>query len=309
MAVCLALLPLFPSVWAWFPIRFGLGLCEELVFITGDIWINQLAEERTRGRLIGIYGAFLHGGFAVGPLTIIALGTGDWTALYLGIAVVLLGLVPLAAARGAAPATEGKPRARLRHYLRVATTLMVAGLMFGLIASATESLLPVYALGKGLDEESAALLLTLFVCGSVLGQLPVGWLADHVEHRRLLFAGSLITLLALATLPLVIRQAPLMWLVMLAMGASLGSFYVVAMTMMGRRYRGADLIGVNTSFVFIWGVGATLGPGLSGSAMTAFGPDGMPALGVLLCAAFLIVCLRPEQAREQPIRDGDSGRA
>jgi len=65
MAACMCLLPVFPNVWAWFPIRFALGLGTELVFIAGDIWINQLAEERTRGRLIGVYGMFLHGGFAL----------------------------------------------------------------------------------------------------------------------------------------------------------------------------------------------------------------------------------------------------
>ena len=32
MALSLALLPLFPNVWAWFPIRFALGLSAELVY-------------------------------------------------------------------------------------------------------------------------------------------------------------------------------------------------------------------------------------------------------------------------------------
>jgi len=291
--VCgLALLPVFPNVWAWFPIRFAIGLGTELVFIGGDIWINQLAEDRTRGRLIGVYGMFLHGGFAVGPLAIIAFGSDDWTVLYVAMAVVLSGLIPLVATMGEMPASEEKPRARLHHYIRVATTLMVAGLMFGLIDSSVVSLLPVYGLEKGLDEESAAFLLTLFVSGSVLGQLPVGWLADHIEHRRLLFAASLTALVALAALPAMIGEPLLVWPVMLTLGASLGSFYIVAMTMMGRRYRGADLIGVNTSFVFIWGVGAAVGPGLSGGSMDIFGPDGMPALGMVLCAAFLLLCLR-----------------
>jgi MFS family permease len=296
MAVCLALLPVFPNVWAWFPIRFALGLFEELVLVAGDIWINQLAEERTRGRLIGVYGMFLHAGFAVGPLAIILLGSEDWTVLYVGIAVVSLGMLPLLAARGAMAADEGKPRARLPHYLRVATLLMVAGLMFGLIGSATESLLPIYGLAKGLDEKSAAFLLALFAIGAVFGQLPAGWLADHFEHRGLLVAASLSTAIALLLMPALIETRFLIAPVMLVMGASLGSFYIVAMTMMGRRYRGADLIGVNTSFVFLWGVGAALGPGLSGTAMTVFGPDGMPALGVLLCVAFFLMFLRPARS-------------
>ena len=241
---------------------------------------------------MGVYGMFLHGGFAVGPLAIIALGSDTWTVLYVGMAVVISGLVPLVAAMGAVPAIKEKPRARLRHYVRVATTLMLAGLMFGLIESSVVSLLPIYGMEKGLDEASAAFLLTLFVFGAVLGQLPAGWLADHFEPRRLLFAGSLTALVALATLPVVIEEPLLVWPVMLILGAALGSFYIVAMTMMGRRYRGADLIEVNTSFVFIWGVGAAVGPGLSGSSMDLFGPDGMPALGVILCVVFLFLCLR-----------------
>ena len=55
---------------------------------------------------------------------------------------------------------------------------------------------------------------------------------------------------------------------------------------------GDDLIGVNTSFVFVWGAGAAVGPGMAGAAMHTFGPDGMPALGVVLCAAFLLLLLR-----------------
>lgn len=292
MVVCLVLLPLFPNVWAWFPIRFALGFGEELVFIATDIWINQLAQDRTRGRLIGTYGIFLLAGFAVGPLTLMTLGSEDWTVLWVGIAVVLFGLLPLVAARGTTPAIEGEPRARLRHYLRVATTLMVAGLMFGLINSAAESLLAVYGLQKGLDEGSATFLLLLLVLGSIMGQLPAGWLADHFDHLRILATNCVTTLLAMGMLPLAIEHPALMWPVMLMMGASLGSFYVVAMTMMGRRYRGAELIGVNTSFVFFWGLGSAVGPGLSGSAMTALGSDGMPAVGVALCAAFLTVCIR-----------------
>ena len=292
MAVCLALLPLFPNVWAWFPIRFALGFSEELVFIATDIWINQLAQEHTRGRLIGTYGTFLLAGFAVGPMTIMALGSENWTVLYVGIAVVLCGWLPLIAVRGASHATPGESRARLRHFLRVATTLMSAGLMFGLINSAAESLLTVYGLQKGLDEQSATFLLTLLVLGALAGQFPVGWLADHFEPLRLLAAGCLTTLVALATVPFAIHHPLPISLIMLVMGASLGSFYVIAMTMMGRRFRGAELIGVNTSFVFIWGLGSALGPGLSGGAMTVFGPDGMPAVGVALCAVFLVVCIR-----------------
>ena len=287
MVVALALLPVFDNVWMWFPIRFFLGFAAELTFVGGDIWINQIARDRTRGRLLGVYGMFLHGGFAVGPLTIYLVGSDDWTALYLGIAVVVMALVPLYFVRGGAPKIEGKPRARMLHFLRVAPSLMVAALMFGLIDSATLTLMPVYGIEKGLDAETSALLLTMFVVGSVIGQLPVGWLADHVDRRRLLAVVVFVSMVSIAMIPFVIGDTLLTWLVMIFMGIALGSFYVISMAMIGVRFKGADLVGINASFVFLWGMGGVVGPSISGAAMDTMGPEGMPVVGTVFCALFL----------------------
>ncbi len=300
IAIALVLLPAFPNVWAWFPIRFFLGLSAELVFTGGDIWINQLASDRTRGRLIGVYGMFLHGGFAVGPVAIAVLGSEDWTALYFGVVVILLGLLPLSRAGGAAPRIEGKPRARMLHFFRIAPTLMLAGLMFGLIDSTLFAVLPVYGIERGLGPETAALLLTMLVLGAVMGQLPVGWLADHMDRRWLMAGCAFVTMVAIAALPLVIGNGLLTWAAMLLMGMSLGSVYLVGMTMIGQRFEGADLVGINASFVFLWGLGMVLGPSLGGAAMDLFGPEGMPVMAVVFCVLFLGVILGRIRARAEP---------
>ena len=52
-----------------------------------------------------------------------------------------------------------------------------------------------------------------------------------------------------------------------------------------------DLIGINASFIFLWGLGDVIGPAFSGGAMWAVGPDGMPLVGVVFSAAFLAFIL------------------
>ena len=307
MVIALALLPVFNNVWLWFPIRFFLGFATELTFTGGDIWINQLAEDRSRGRLLGVYGMFLHGGFAIGPLTIAVVGSDDWTALYLGIAVILIAMVPLYLARGGTPEIEGKPRARMLYFLRIAPTLMFAALMFGLIDSSTLTLLPVYGIDKGLDAESAALLLTMFVVGSVIGQVPIGWLADHMDRRRLMAGCVFLSMLSIALIPAVIGNTALTWLIMMLMGVSLGSFYVISMAMIGARFKGADLVGINASFVFLWGIGGVVGPSISGIAMDALGPEGMPMVGAAFCATFLGFVLWRIRVMEPQERTGKPG--
>ena len=292
LVVSLALLPVFPTVWAWFPIRFLLGLSDEFVFTAGDIWINQLADDRRRGRLIGVAGMFQHGGFAIGPVVVWALGTESWTALYIGIAIVLVGFVPLALARGAPVALAGDHRARILYFLKIAPSLMLAGLMFGLIDSATLSLLPVYGRRMGLEETMAVLMLTIFVIGSIAVQIPVGFLADRYDARRLMAGCTLIALISIGVLPFVVTDSILIYPTLLVMGATLGSFYTIALVAMGRRFRSAQLVGVMTSFMFLWALGSMVGPAISGGAMDILGPNGMPIVSAALCVIFLIVLVR-----------------
>jgi MFS family permease len=298
MVVGLLLLPVFPNVWAWFPIRFLIGLSAELIFVGGDIWINQIARDETRGRLIGVYGTFLHAGFAVGPATIAVVGSDSWFALYLGVGIVVCGLIPLALSGGSAPPVEGKPRSRMLYFFRIAPTLMIAALMFGLIDSTVLALLPVYGVQKGLDAETASLLLTMFVMGGVVGQIPIGILADRMDRKLLLTWTTLIAMLSIGVLPFVIGNPTQTWAVMMVMGVSVGSFYVIAMAMIGIRFKGADLVSINASFVFLWGLGDVVGPFISGTAIDVWGPDGLPVTGAVVCALFLVFIVSRRERHE-----------
>jgi len=290
VALSLVLLPIFDNVWLWFPIRFLLGLSAELVWTAGDVWINQLARPERRGRIIGITGFFQHGGFAIGPLMLLFLGTATWLPLYIGAAVVLAGIVPLfLAGRARVRGGHGDSRARIWHFLRIAPGLMVAGLMFGLIDSATLSLLPVYGSRKGLDSNMVEGMLAIFVVGAMLAQIPMGWLTDHVPARSLMLGAALLALAMLLVMPWAIADPVLIYPLLALLGAGLGSFYTIALSEMGRRFAGGSLIGVTTSFMFLWASGSVVGPGLSGAAIDIGGPDAMPMLAAALTFAFVLL--------------------
>jgi MFS family permease len=292
MAISLALIPVFPNVWIWFPLRFLLGFCAEMVFTAGDIWLNQLAEDKNRGKTLAVAGVFQHAGFAFGPVVIGLVGTESWLAIYIGIAAMTLGLLPLMLGRGTNIAIEGEHRARIFHFFRVAPVLMVAGLMFGLIDESVLALLIVYGERKGLDELAAAFLLTSFLFGSVLGQFPLGWLADRIDRTKLIAGCVAVTLLMLLALPFIVLDPVLSTIALGLMGATVGSTYMVALAMMGEQFKGGELVGITTSFMFLWAFGAFVAPALSGGAMAIAGPDGMPVLAAGLSVLFLILLVR-----------------
>ena len=283
----LVLLPAFPDVYAWFPIRFVLGGAIEFLFIACDVWINQVAEEKTRGRVIGIYGLVMSAGFAVGPLVINVTGIEGWLPFLIGIGFLLLATLPLSLSRGVVPQIEGHPSGRILYFLLIAPTLMIAGMMYGFVDSAALSFLPIYGLGFGYDQSTVVTMVTVIIIGSVVAQLPVGWLADHVGGRVMIIGATTATLISGGLLPFVIEQPVLLWPTLLVLGGALGAFYTIGMVMIGRRFRGADLVAVNAVFVLMWGIGAVGGPAITGAAMDAFGLNAMPAVVVIACLLYL----------------------
>jgi MFS family permease len=291
VALSLVLLPIFPNVWIWFPIRFLLGLSSELVWTAGDVWINQLAPEKKRGRIIGLTGFFQHGGFAVGPILLAFMGTQTWWPLYIGIVIVMMGLLPLGLTGPAATFGQHESSARILHFLKVAPGLMIAGFMFGLIDSATLSLLPVYGLRKDLGADLAEAMLSIFVIGAMLGQIPMGILAERFGARKLILSGACLSLVCLLVMPVTITHPMLIFPVLGLLGAGLGTFYTVALVDMGSRFKGGALIGITTSFMFLWATGSVIGPGISGLAIELGGPDAMPLTGAALTLAFILLLI------------------
>ena len=68
VAIMLIALPTFRSYETWLVIRFVLGMGNSLLFTTGDTWMNQIVNDRVRGRWMGIYITFGMAGWAVGPI-------------------------------------------------------------------------------------------------------------------------------------------------------------------------------------------------------------------------------------------------
>ena len=62
------LMPLFDNLIAWFVLRGLMGAAVNGLFVISETWVNAVAVERSRGRVLAIYGAVLSGSFALGPL-------------------------------------------------------------------------------------------------------------------------------------------------------------------------------------------------------------------------------------------------
>ena len=74
----LVLLRLSDELRLWFLLRFVLGAAIGILSALSEAWINALATEATRGRIIGLYASVLSLGFAAGPFLLTLTGSAGW---------------------------------------------------------------------------------------------------------------------------------------------------------------------------------------------------------------------------------------
>ena len=80
-----------------------------------------------------------------------------------------------------------------------------------------------------------------------------------------------------------------MWLGLALWIGLFSGVYIVAMALVGERFRGPDLVTANAAMGLLWGLGSLTGPALSGAAMDIWDPDGFP--GTLAAFTALVLLL------------------
>ncbi len=175
----------FPNVWLWFPIRFINGLALTGLFVVSEFWINTLADEKNRGRLIGIYGTVLS--------------------------------------------------------------------------------------------------------GNILFQIPIGMWADRADRRLVLLVCALTGLVGILAIPFVTHSLVLFAPTLFIFGGVVVGLYTVGLTLLGERFKGADLASANAAFVMMYSIGALVGPPLSGAAMDLWDPHGLILSMAGLCGLYVLV--------------------
>lgn len=295
----LALLPYYP-VWLLMRLLIGMTLC--VVFVLGESWINQLVEEHLRGRLVALYGT----GFALsqlsGPLLLAALGTADDRGFWVAIILLVLGSLMLLGQTGAPKVDRHSVSGGgLGEFCRAQPTIAWAVVLFAAFEAMVLTLMPVYMLHEGFDQDRALLMVSIVVVGDAALQLPIGLLADRMSRTLLLRLCGVVLLFSSLALP-VLLQTALVWPLLLLFGASAGGLYTLSLIMVGQHYRDMALVRANAHMALLWGLGCLLGPVSTGAASQWLTGHALPLLMALGAAGFVVLALRRPPFAESGLR-------
>jgi MFS family permease len=289
-ASVLALFPVLPVVWLWFPLRILLGGSSEALFVLSESWLNALSSEETRARAMGVYTAALSVGFALGPLILSVVGADGFLPYLVGTGLALISALFILSPRIETPKIEKPAHGNAFNYMRLAPLALAATALNAAIETSGLTFLPLYALSLGRPEDQATRLMACIMFGAVVLQLPIGWLGDKMNRSRLALYLAVVSALGAAFWPLVLQSAPATYGVLFLWGGAFVGIYTIMLTIVGSRFQGGELIGIYAAMGLLWGVGALLGPLLAGVSMQLM-RHGLPFFVALACALFVAAWL------------------
>ena len=276
-----------PNLWLWFPVRFVLSSALNALFVVTEFWINRLANEANRGRYVALYSICIAGSFGIGPAILQFIGTRGLAPFAAGAGMLLVALAPVLLARRTAPRIEASSTTSIFSIVRAAPTAFAAAFVFGAIDAGMAGLIPVYAVRSGYSEAHAALCVTAMAIGSIVFQYPLGALADRMNRRTLLALCAATGVIGSLLTPFVIQIPTLMYLLLFVWGGLILGVYSIGLTMLGQRYKGAELANANAGFVILYSLGLLLGPAGEGVALDTWNPHGLLVVLGAICTVYV----------------------
>ncbi|MGX5847013.1 MFS transporter [Mesorhizobium sp. PL10] len=264
---------------AWFVIRFLVGVVINPLYVLGEVWALSLAPPSRRGRVMGVFNALMGAGYAAGPLILITVGASGWPPFIAAIAGFGLCALILRAVSSKLTGFEddGQPASGLFGFARLAPALLLAVLVSAAVQQSTYALIPVFGAGYSLPEAKLAALVTALSAGNILLQIPLGLMAERFGGRAMIVFCALATAACALSLPMLITT-PLVWPVLVVMGAVGYGVYTMALVELGSRFKGTVLVAGNAAFALMWGAGGIVGPPGAGALMQVIGPLGLPVV-------------------------------
>ncbi|MBS7541436.1 MFS transporter [Ancylobacter lacus] len=288
-ALSLLAFKLTSSFAVWCALRFIAGAAFCVLFVVSEFWINAAAPPERRGLVMGIYATAMSLAVAAGPAILGVTGSEGWAPYIAGAVIFSAGMVPVIIGASGAPEVHEESRLSVFALLRIAPSASLAAFIFGAVETGEMSFLAIYGIRRGLDESSAAMLMTIALLGGVVFQLPLGLLSDRMSRRKLLLACGITGLAGALILPWLAIDG---WTIRAVLFVSIGvvaGLYTVGLAHLGARFHGAELAAANSVFVMLYAIGLTIGPPLVGIGMDTVDPHGFALTLAALMALYVAV--------------------
>jgi MFS family permease len=271
-------------------LRFLIGLNAAGLAIIVESWLNALVPNEQRGRVLTIYVLVYGLFFGAGQLFAQNENVLGPDFLFIAGISTTLALVPMVAIDVRAPVLPKGVTLEILKALRTSPVSVLACLLNGLILTAFTTVGPLFGERIGFDQQHIVMLMACVSLGGLFLQWPIGYFSDKVDRRYALIGLGCGILAVAAALVFVDRRTPfVLFALMFAVFGGLGeSLYAVGVAHANDRAVVADYVGLSSTLLFVWALGAAIGPTTGTYAIQLTTPRAFFVYVIVLTAAFTL---------------------
>lgn len=297
-AGCLGL-GLMTGFWSWMMWRFIAGIGCAMIWVVVESALMCSGTSRNRGRLLAAYMMVYYVGTVLGQLMISKMPTDLASVLPWVTALILTAILPLLFTRIVNDRGENQeatpvwPMLRLRHARLGVNGCIISGIVLGSLYG----LMPLYLNHKGVSDAGIGFWMAVMVSAGIVGQWPVGRLADR--FGRLLVLRVQVFIVILGCLAMLTNAA--MGPTLFVLGAAGFTLYPVAMAWACERVEHHQLVAMNQALLLSYTVGSLLGPTFTSMLMQSYSDSLLFVMIAGVAFVYLLMLLRKAGPHSTPI--------
>ncbi|MBK0001843.1 MFS transporter [Erwinia sp. S38] len=301
-ALATVALGLQSGFWMWTFWRFVAGVGCALIWVIVESALLCNGTLRNRGRLLAAYMIVYYVATVAGQLMVSRVSTELMQVLPWVSGLILAAILPLVFTRITASASEeGEEGAsgRLWPMLRRRNArLGINGcIISGIVLGSLYGLMPLYLSHQGMTDSSVGYWMALLVSAGIIGQWPIGRLADR--YGRLLVLRVQVFGVILGALAMLGNAA--MGPALFVLGCAGFTLYPVAMSWACEKVAHHELVAMNQALLLSYTVGSLAGPTMTSMLMQNYSDRLLFVMIAVVALIYLAMLLRKADHHINPV--------
>lgn len=260
---------------AWLIFRMITGFSFAAIYIVCESWLNDRADNNSRGQLIGFYMIVLYFSNCGGVLLINLSSTSE-AYLYILISLLIsVALVPILLTKKPAPDISTPKFISLKELFLKSPMAFVGSFAIGLIYSALFGLMGVFGAKIGLSVFQISIMFFVNTFIGAVFQYPVGKISDKFDRRTILLVLNIIAIASLIFAFLFGPSSFYILLIFIGIHSAVSlPYYAVVISHMNDFLEKEEIISGSSTLTLVNALGMVMGPLLASLFMAYFGAYG-----------------------------------
>ena len=292
----------------WIVLRAFSGFCFAGAAMIVESWLNEVAENKSRGTIFSVYTTINMTASTLGQLAMSVTGVDGHIPFVIGAISFICAVIPTALTSTPQPRPLASAKLDVRLLYKTSPLAVIAAFSVGMANGTFGTLAPVYGHVQGLDAPGIAYLFAVTAVLGAIAQIPAGRISDSMDRRMVIVvlgaAAALIGFLMILVNP---HGGWPMYVLFGAYGLTAYPIYAIAVAHANDFAKEGEFGRVAGGMLLVLGSGLAIGPAVASLVMNLYQPVGLFIVtgtfhGALAVTAFLRMRIRPVRDEKGRVR-------